>query len=179
MDEKREYLDENEIFDELFAVFDEGIKMSKKVVIEENKDKPSLADMVVKETLRSVLMEVKSRTQMRSNLRAMVVTTIDNVVEERRKRSRIQRAMKKRDGWLLRKTALDVINGLINGMPYKVDRLDKVEEEYSLTGTNLKTKRKVNQVDGPEPKFACLGFDRFVLNSNLVDWTNRKFVVVG
>ena len=81
MDEKREYLDENEIFDELFAVFDEGIKMSKKVVIEENKDKPSLADMVVKETLRSVLMEVKSRTQMRSNLRAMVVTTIDNVVE--------------------------------------------------------------------------------------------------
>ena len=45
MDEKREYLDENEIFDELFAVFDEGIKMSKKVVIEENKDKPSLADI--------------------------------------------------------------------------------------------------------------------------------------
>ena len=151
MDEKREYLDENEIFDELFAVFDEGIKMSKKVVIEENKDKPSLADMVVKETLRSVLMEVKSRTQMRSNLRAMVVTTIDNVVEERRKHSRIQRAMDKRDGWILRRTALEVVNGLIDGMPYKVDRLDKVEEEYSLTGTNLKTKRKVNQMDGKIP----------------------------
>ena len=121
------------------TIFDETIK---NLVENENVqkcDNTSPAVEMVDEIWESMLMVV----EVTSNMRTLMLTTMDTVVEtveEEKKVLRIQKATRKRDSWTLRRAAMEMVMEMVDAITSKV-------EEYSTGGSKIITKRKVAQVD--------------------------------